>query len=304
MHKSKNYSLLNWGILASQFAGIIVCMEFFIRSPHWVVSLLILIFFSLMMQGTFSLLHDCIHGHGDQNTLRNYWMGVLSSTLFGTSYTLYKVNHQGHHVRNRSKAEMAEYILPEENAWAKRSIYYFAVLGGIWLGSFLGSIFLLFVPFKAIKHLALRTKSMDGYWVSFLDFKPEQWLALKLEVIFGILFWTAVISISQWPILDLAIAYLCFGISYSSLQWIYHLRTPLHPVEGAYNLRAPWLIRILFLNFNYNYTHHLRPDVPWPLLHVESDLSETQPLWYRWINVLRPPEPLPKDLNQIRKVYF
>ena len=59
------------------------------------------------------------------------------------------------------------------------------------------------------------------------------------------------------------ILYAAFALSWSSLQWIYHVRTPLDVVEGAYNLRAPWLVRSAFLFFNYNLTHHREPTLRW-----------------------------------------
>jgi fatty acid desaturase len=102
----------------------------------------------------------------------------------------------------------------------------------------------------------------------------------------------------------LLIAYAAFAFSWSSLQWVYHVRTPLHPVEGAYNLRLPRPVRWLFLNFNYHLTHHRRPNLRWQELYRTSDARETQPLWYRWLGIFRCPQPLPGPPESIVKSYF
>jgi fatty acid desaturase len=77
-----------------------------------------------------------------------------------------------------------------------------------------------------------------------------------------------------------------------------------HIVEGAYNLRAPGIVRMLFLNFNYNLTHHRRPSLPWQELHARSDLKETQPIWHRYLLVFRPPVHFPSDQSVLEKRYF
>jgi fatty acid desaturase len=106
----------------------------------------------------------------------------------------------------------------------------------------------------------------------------------------------------QWQVL--LVAYACFAFSYSSLQWIYHLRTPLDRIEGAYDLRLPTPVRWLFLNFNYNLAHHRAPRAPWQALHARVDPRETQPLWRRWLGVFRPPQAYPQDPSRLVKVYF
>ena len=66
----------------------------------------------------------------------NYAIGWVVSTLFGTSPTLLQVQHWGHHRRNRSEAERAEFIHDHETRWGKTTRYYAAILGGIWIGCY------------------------------------------------------------------------------------------------------------------------------------------------------------------------
>ena len=268
----------------------------------WKVVLIIV--FCVLMQGTFSMMHEACHGNGHWSRTMNWVVGAWSAALFGSAYTLIRVNHEGHHVRNRTPAELAEYILPGESKFLKTALYYFAVLGGIWLGSFVATLVLPFVPFRFAKLLAVRWHSMDGYNRAFAEFDAQDWWSLRFEALLMVAFWTTCVWLFRWHWSTLAIAYAAFAFSYSSLQWIYHLRTPLDRVEGAYDLRAPWFIRWSFLNFNYNLSHHRYPQVPWQELPSRVICAETQPLWRRWIGVLRPPEPFPADPSRLMKGYF
>jgi fatty acid desaturase len=265
---------------------------------------ILLALWCLVMQGVFSMMHECFHRSGHRRPRLNGAMGVLASTLFGSSYTLIRVNHEGHHQRNRSDAELAEFILPGERPAFKSGLYYFAILGGIWLGSFAGTLLLPFVPFRQVRSFAVRLVSMDGYNRSFAEFDAKDWQALRWQALLGVCFWVGSVHLFKWDWRLVALAYACFAFSYSSLQWIYHMRTPLDRVEGAYDLRLPAPVRWLFLNFNYNLSHHRRPRAAWQELHAQVDLRETQPLWRRWVSVFRPPEPLPDDLSRLAKTYF
>jgi len=294
----------NLAVLAAQtlaWGGLIEAMHAQV-SVFWKFPVLVL--FCLTMQGVFSMMHECFHRNGNASPRINWAMGALASALFGSAYTLIRVNHEGHHQRNRSDSELAEFILPGEHPAFKIGLYYFAVLGGIWLGSFLATLLLPFVPFRHVRGLALRMTSMDGYNRSFAEFDRHDWSLLRLEAALAAAWWWACIWLFGWDWRVLVVVYAAFAFSYSSLQWVYHMRTPLDRIEGAYDLRLPKPLRWLFLSFNYNLSHHRYPRAPWQELHGAVDPCETQPLWYRYACVFMPPEPLPNDLSRLAKRYF
>jgi len=282
-----------WGLIQAMHAPLGVL---------WKVAILTL--FCLVMQGVFSMMHECFHRNGHRSARVNWAMGAWASTLFGSSYTLIRVNHEGHHQRNRTPAELAEYILPGERPALKVGLYYFAVLGGIWLASLLATLILPLVPFSRVKGLAVRWASMDGYNRAFAQFTARDWRVLRGEAVLALCWWIGCSWLFGWQWQTLLLMYAAFAFSYSSLQWIYHLRTPLDRIEGAFDLRLPTPIRWLFLNFNYNLQHHRHPDAPWQSMHARVDQRETQPLWWRWLGAFRPPEPYPADPSQLSKVYF
>lgn len=300
---SNKYSYINSVVIILQ-----VCMWFgLITLLHGNFSfwfkIPILILFSFMMQGVFSMMHECFHGHGFNNSKVNWFMGWLTSTLFGSLFTMPSVYHNGHHERNRSRSELGEYIFPDESAFKKISIYYFAILGGLWLVIFIASLFLPLFPLEISRFLT-RYKKNNSFAYTFEEFKLRDWNLMRLELILSVLFWYGVIHFANWDWMVLAVCYATLAFSWSSLQWVYHVGTPLHPIEGAYNLRLPRWMRLLFLNFNYNLTHHRYPAIPWFELYKVSDQKETQPLWYRYIRIFLPPKPLPDENTIIEKTYF
>lgn len=300
----RRFDRQNLAVLAGQALAWLALLQALHSGAPPALKAAVLLLFCLVMQGVFSLMHECFHRNGHRSPRLNALMGALASTLFGSSYTLIRVNHEGHHQRNRSPAELAEFVLPGESAAFKTGLYYFAILGGIWLGSFVATFVLPFIPFRHVKSLAVRMLSMDGYNRSFAEFDARDWRTLRLESLFFLAWWAAWIWALDWDWRVLAVAYAAFAFSYSSLQWVYHMRTPLDRIEGAYDLRLPAPVRWLFLNFNYNLSHHRWPQAAWQELHARVDPRETQPLWARYLGVFRPPEPYPDDVTRLAKRYF
>ena len=294
----------NLAVLAAQVFACGALIQLLHADVAAIWKLPVLVLFCLVMQGVFSMMHECFHRNGHSSPGINWAMGAVAATLFGASYTLIRVNHEGHHQRNRSAAELAEFILPGERPAFKIGLYYFATMGGIWLGSFVATLLLPFVPFRSVKGLAVRMTSMDGYNRSFAEFDRRDWGFLRLEAALATAAWCGCAWLLGWDWRVLLVAYAAFAFSYSSLQWVYHMRTPLDRIEGAYDLRLPTPVRWLFLSFNYNLAHHRFPRAPWQDLHALVDPRETQPLWYRYLRVFMPPEPLPDDPSRLAKDYF
>lgn len=290
-------------VISAQFVAWASIISLLHQPLVWWLKVSLIILFCIMMQGVFSFMHECFHDHGNSNSRLNWFLGWIATTIFGSSYTFIRVNHQGHHVRNRTKAELVDYILPGESAPQKIAFYYFGIFGGIWLGGLVGALILPFLPHSATAGLR-KQQDFNTYSTAFNNFTPADWKMIRFESIFSIVFWICTINLLNWDWQILLMAYAAFGFSWSFLQWVYHVRTPIDVVEGAYNLRLPVLSRWLFLNFNYNLTHHRHPQYRWQELPAATDLNETQPLWYRLIGLLLPPQPMPEDPSIIKKIYF
>lgn len=304
------YGAQNLAVLGAQIVGWALLLTGIEHAPAGLVGVAIravlVVLFCFLMQGVFTMMHEYFHRNAHKSREVNYGIGIVASTLFGTSATLHRVHHWGHHVRNRSEAERGEFIHPSESPAKKVALYYFAICGGLYVGGLVFPLLSFFIPYSAVRALA-KTKRFNTYAAAHEQFKSVDWAAMRAEALVLYVFWGLLIAFGPWSISTLLLAYGAFAFSWSSLQWAYHLRTPLHVVEGAYNLRAPWLVRVLFLNFNYNLTHHRQPALPWQELCAASDPKETQPLWYRWALMAKPPQRFPEDpaeLAFLEKRYF
>jgi len=301
--KARRYGRQNLLVLAAQLVAWATLISLLHQDISMWLKVVVVIAFCLVMQGVFSFMHECFHGHAYPDERVNRGLGWIASTLFGASYTLIRINHIGHHYRNRTRAELVDYIYPDESPVRKFVIYYTGICGGIWLGGFLGSLILPLLPYSVVRALEARSED-NTYLTAFGDFEARDWNMMRLELLLGVAFWVAAINFFRWDWRTLAALYAAFAFSWSWLQWVYHVRTPIDVVEGTYNLRMPTPIRWLFLNFNYNLTHHRDASIHWQELHAASNPDETQPLWYRLIRMVLPPKRLPDDPSTITKSYF
>ncbi|MEZ4320876.1 MAG: fatty acid desaturase [Myxococcota bacterium] len=259
--------------------------------------------FCTVMQGVFTMMHEYFHRNAHRDPWLNHGIGVVGATLFGTSATLHKVNHWGHHIRNRTSAERGEFIHPGESAIGKVFLYYFATMGGLWIGGLVFPFVSWFLPFRAVERLRAHGE-FNTYAAAFEQFDAAEWNRMRAEAVVLAGFWGLVLAFGPWSWGTLALAYAAFAYHWSVLQWIYHLRTPIHVIEGAYNLRIPTPMRVLWLNFNCNLTHHRRPDLPWQELYRHTNLEETRPLWFQYLLMWLPPRRFPDDLSSLEKTYF
>jgi fatty acid desaturase len=293
---------MNLAVLFAQIAAWAACLALAPRIGNpWMLAALV-VFFSLMMQGVFSMMHECFHGHGHSSRNVNAAMEWLASTVFGASATLIRINHLGHHRRNRTRAELVDFVEADESRLKKTLLYYLAIFGGIWLAAFAGGLLLAVTPPRLARRLSAKGTA-NTYAAAFDDFGPEDFARIRIEVLASIGFWAAAFWLLDLRWQSVLGLYAAFALSWSSLQWIYHVRTPLDVIEGTYNLRAPRLIRCLFLNFNYNLSHHRRPGLRWQHLHSATDLKLTRPFWRAWLAILKPPMPMPAD-RIVAKTYF
>ena len=301
--KARRFGRQNLLILAAQLVAWVSLISLLHQDISNWLKVAVLIAFCLVMQGVFSMMHECFHRHAHPNRRINWFVGWLVSAIFGTSYTLFRINHHGHHERNRTKAELVDYIYPDESPVRKIVLYYTGILGGIWLSGFVGALVLPLLPYRVARLLAARSED-NTYLTAFRDFSASDWNMMRLELALGLIFWIIAIRTFGWSWVPLLVAYLAFAFSWSWLQWVYHVRSPIDVVEGAYNLRLALPIRWLFLNFNYNLTHHRDASYHWQELHAVSNQAETQPLRYRLIRMVLPPQQIPDDASTITKTYF
>lgn len=297
------YGTQNLLVLTAQvvaWAGLLTLAD---RTDSWLVFALCALGVCTVLQGVFSMMHEYFHRNAHRNLRINYGIGLVGATVFGSSATLHCINHWGHHLRNRTSAERGEFVHEGESWPAKIALYYFATMGGLWLGGLIFPLVSLFIPWRSVQWLS-RSKEYNTYAAAFEQFQRADWNRMRFEGLLLYAFWGLVLGLGVWRWQTVLLVYAAVAYHWSVLQWIYHLRTPIDVIEGAYNLRVPLPIRLSWLNFNYNLTHHRHPELPWQELPGRTDRSETQPLWYRYLLMWLPPKAFPADHSQLEKTYF
>ncbi len=256
---------------------------------YWLIALAIV--FAFVMQMGFCLAHEAVHRKLHRNRTINLGMGILAFTLFPGSLHFFEVAHLLHHRRNRSNDELEDYVLPGENPWAKRIMYYLLISGLFWLLLPLSSFIVAMIP-----RSRMRIPNPDddaGAFRKFIQFlngvKPGR---VRRDLLLTFAVWATAFPVLHLRWTSVAVCYAAFGFSWASQQYIYHVRTPRHAVLGALDLKLLSPVRWLYLNFNYHLTHHLAVWVPWNHLPAIAAQQPEQGYLSTYFQLWQPPERL------------
>jgi fatty acid desaturase len=245
--------------------------------------------FAFTMQMGFCLAHEAVHSKLHSNRRLNLGMGILLFSLFPGSVHFFEVAHLLHHRRNRSNDELEDYVLPGENPWFKRIMYFLLISGLFWLLLPLSSIFVALIPTRKIT--LPRPDDDAGSFRKFAQFLTEVRPArVRRDLFVTALVWTVAFPVLHLNFLSIAVCYAAFGFSWASQQYIYHVRTPRHAVLGAHDLKLWKPLEFLYLYFNYHLTHHLAEWIPWNYLPSIAAQEPTRGYGSTYLKLWRKPE--------------
>ena len=247
--------------------------------------------FAFTMQMGFCLAHEAVHSKLHRNRRLNLGMGIFLFSLFPGSFHFFEVAHLLHHRRNRSNDELEDYVLPGENPWFKRIMYFLLISGLFWLLLPLSSIIVAMTPGKRIS--LPRPDDGAGAFRRFAQFLTEVLPGrVRRDLLVTALVWILAFPALHLHFFSVAVCYAAFGFSWASQQYIYHVRTPRHAVLGAYDLKLWKPLELLYLHFNYHLTHHLAEWIPWN--HLPSIAAEEPTRGYvsTYVKLWRAPEEL------------
>lgn len=246
--------------------------------------------FAFVMQFGFCLVHEAVHGKLQRSRRLNLALGIYLFAFFPGSFHFFEVAHLVHHRRNRSDAELEDYVLPGESAWAKRLIYYLLVSGLFWILVPFSSIAIALVPRRRMT-LPEPEENAGSFrrFVQFLnEVRPGR---VRRDLIFTAAFWFAAIPLAGLTWRGIAACYAAFAFSWASQQYVYHVRTPRHAILGALDLRLWRPLELLYLHFNYHLTHHLAVWVPWLYLpRIAAEEGSRLGYFKTYLGLWRPPE--------------
>ncbi len=247
--------------------------------------------FSFVMQTGFSLLHEAEHRKLHANRQINDALGFVCAAMFPGSYQLLTVAHLNHHKVNRSDAELVDYIKPGESAWLKWVQFYSLISGLIWLSAPVVTLVICLTPTQLLQTAFANGKNSSiTRYLAFIQKAGAT--RVRAETALAIVLWAL-----MWKLLGLnweavAVCYAAFAFSWSSQQYIYHVRTPRHLIEGAFDLKLWRPMQWLYLNFNFHLGHHRAPNVPWLYMQDIAQEQPTQGYLATYLKLWGPPQPV------------
>jgi fatty acid desaturase len=199
-----------------------------------------------------SLQHECLHGHPFFSRKLNYLLAWPPLSLW-LPFGVYRESHLTHH-RNALLTEPG--IDPESN--------YFK--GSVWAGLLPAQRMVFQANQTLLGRMAFRP--VQGMWRTALvipqELRSARWRQTWLAHVVGSL--TLLVLLRQYahlPLWQYLLGFVYGGASlaairaYAEHQWVGGTKA------RSATVHASMFWRVLFLNNNYHYAHHLRPSLSW-----------------------------------------
>jgi len=260
------------------------------HSSHYWQTMLCAIGFAFVMQLGYGLAHEAAHHKLHPTESVNESLGVLVYTLFPGSFHLFAIAHLVHHQRNRSDAELEDYILPTESPWLKRGSYYLVLCGLFWVLTPLALVLVAMVSSSFRVPAPGEEAGTAGRYLQFLNSVNSR--RVRRDLLAAVMMWTATSLLLRFKLSALAICYATFAFAWASQQYLYHVHTPRHTVLGALDLRLWRPLELLYLQFNYHLTHHVAAWVPWIYLPEIAPERPTRSFLTTYMEQWRLPKPV------------
>ena len=264
--------------------------------------LLAALVFSYVGLTAYALLHEAAHDNLHSDPRSNRALGVIAGALFPAPFSAVRTTHRGHHLRNRTDYEMFDLYYASDNRWIRRLQWYGTLCGFFWPLVPLGAVLVAVWPPLLRMPLLARLRS-TAYLLG--DIREDEVKAIRVEVLGIAVFLAAVVWLGGGHVPGVLLCYGCFGLNWSTRQYVGHAFTRRHVVEGALNLRPGRIMSLVLLRGEYDLNHHRRPDVPWRYLPALSPAAESRPSYLRqylrlWTGPRLTEEPAPERLADVR----
>lgn len=254
-------------VLAAELAMLFALPQLMARSGYWA---LLLLPFAWVTIVHWALIHEAIHKHLHSGRAVNERLGRLLSVSLGASFSLLRFGHLMHHRLNR--ALHSEYVArPSLKATLR---YYWNLCFGVYVMEVTSTLLLAFLPARITRRLA-HSHFFPGHAEAAeagnrFFFTRDNIANLRTDTACILALYTAAFCMAGafWPVILALLAVRAFSISFTDN--LYHYATPADNSRAGKELRLPRAIGAALLNSHYHETHHLNPDIPWPMLPLTS----------------------------------
>jgi fatty acid desaturase len=257
--------------------------------------------FSYVLLTNYALLHEATHNNLHSSRNGNYCLGVLTGALFPIPFSMIRITHQGHHLRNRTDFEMFDLYYERDIKVIKFAQWYSILCGLFYPIIPLGAV--VFVCWPGLVNLPIFQRARSSRHLLGDIGRGAIWrIRLELLVIVGffvLLFWLLEL---RWE--RVLLCYACLSFNWSTRQYIGHAFSKRDVVEGAWNLRHNRLMTWVLLHGEYDLNHHRHPEISWYYLPQLSSSKEPRPSYIlqylrQWLGPRPALEPAPESKEEL-----
>jgi len=291
----------NLCLVAAVFAGAVALLWLGSHVESWYATLAVGIAFSYLLLTNYALFHEAAHGNLHSDLRTNHLLGTITGLLFPMPYSMFRVTHQGHHLRNRTDHEMFDLYYPTDHKLLRFFQWYGILCGLFWPCVPIGAVLFAVCP-AVLRTRVFRQARQSTYLLG--DIRDLEVRSIRLEVLltiglFALLFWLLDL---RWQ--SVLILYACFSVNWSTRQYVGHAFSRRDVIEGAWNLRHIPLMSWILLHGEWDLNHHRRPEVSWYYLPRlsgpdEPRISYVRQYWRQWLGPRQNTEPAPESLRTL-----
>jgi fatty acid desaturase len=258
--------LVPWSLMVGGTSACLFVAPFLLTSCRF--SPLVPVLFALSGYSQFAVVHEAIHGSLHPRPGANRALGRACSVLFGSPFAFLRDAHLLHHKYNRKLGHPDLFEPATTGSAAARAYYLFDLFFGLYLKEFAVTLLCLlprrwWSNAEAAANGDLNARLLAGIARDSMIGQVRR-DALAILVVYG----ASALLYSHH--LGYFVAMLLGRALVVSLHDnAYHYRTDPALLLYARNLRAPRLLSLLLLHFNYHGIHHLAPGLPWFRLPAE-----------------------------------
>ena len=223
--------------------------------------LLLALAFGIIMIPVYSLMHEAAHNTlHPKSSLNIFWARWLCC-LFIVSFHFFRHCHLKHHKKNRTDEEMWDLYYEHQNKWLRYGNLYVMMIGAGYLALWLSVILFAFAPGLVNSKLFKRHTEIRG----FLEGSDEVFKlrTCQSESLFVLAVQVGLLWLLGWDFATWILFYLVHGFIWSSQNYVNHAFSPRQIINGAHNLKVPFWLKFIYLNFNIHLAHHQHPKIPW-----------------------------------------
>jgi fatty acid desaturase len=271
------------------------------RMESWYAILAVGIAFSYLMLTNYALLHEATHGNLNSRPRLNYLLGFLAGALFPVPFSVIRITHQGHHLRNRTDFEMFDLYYESDSRVLRYAQWYSILCGLFWPIIPVGAVLFVLCP-SVVRARIFQSPRSSRHLLGDVG-RGRIWV-IRLETLLVAGFFAAMFWLLELHWQNTLILYACFSLNWSTRQYVGHAFSRRDVVEGAWNLRHYWAMTWILLHGEWDLNHHRRPDVPWYYLPQLSPADEPRPsyvkqYWKQWLGPRPNREPAPESLQSL-----